>query len=209
MIELPLDKLSSWIIIPGGQRAMYRQAFSGVKNYKDLDYSLATANEVVSCSLGNTFPWGKTAKPPQNWDNAFQSVYGLYHSHWFVTKENHRIGGAYNVERSGSGALRHLMLSPASSIDNRQYLEDNEGWALATDLDDNSSTIYHKLQLYAAQHISTDGGLLLVSPSEANKVYIGLGGQCIHCRNRESVTLCQLKETFPDLEIEMFPDLME
>jgi hypothetical protein len=208
MKNLELNSASSWIIIPGGQKALYRQAYHSHTKPESLSYPLATVNEVASCSQGNTFPWGKMKTPPQLWEQDFQSIYGLYHSHWFITEKGDRIGGASNVERNGSGALRHLMTSSAGSIGDRSYLEENEGWALSAPLDANSSEIYHRLQLYAAEHINTDGGILFVSPCVDNHIYVGLGGQCVNCRNRETVTLRQLKEAFSDLNINMFPDLI-
>jgi Fe-S cluster biogenesis protein NfuA len=61
--------------------------------------------------------------------------------------------------------------------------------------------MYRRVQLHAAEHISADGGAIIVSPiSDGRVVYVGFVGYCQLCPNPELISVRQLRKSVSDYE---------
>lgn len=165
---------------------------------------LATPAELLIANLGRPFPWGNLpddSRAPRLWREHRIGFGGLIHTKWFVTSDG-RFGGAPNVPTNLPGSLRASLLIDGG----HGSQEENEGYALVFETDEETRVMYRKVQLHALQHVVADGGHVIVSPIEDGLVHVGFVGRCLQCPNAELISFRQLQESVPEYTFRLFPE---
>jgi Fe-S cluster biogenesis protein NfuA len=191
------------IVIGDGKLAILRDPFTA--GFVLTDYRLATHAELLVANLGRPFPWGNTPHDTfasNLWKKHRIGYGGLVHSHWFVTSDG-RFGGGLEVPTSLPGSLRcSLFIDGGEGSE-----EENEGLALVTETDEETRKMYRKVQLHAHQHVTSDGGHIIVSRiNEEGLVHVGFVGRCQKCPNAELISFEQLKASVPDYRFKLFKE---
>ena len=167
-------------------------------------HRLATHAELLAANLGRPFPWGNLPNDldaSRLWKQNRVGFGGLIHQKWFVTSDG-RFGGALNVPTTLPGALRCSLLIDGGHGSE----EENEGYALIQETDQETRRMYRKVQLHALQHVVADGGHIIVSPVNEGVVRVGFVGRCQKCPNAELISFEQLKANVPDYRFELFSE---
>lgn len=202
--QFDLQAQDMWMLLPPGRTALLRFATQSLPR----DCRLASLSEVYAANLGQIFPWGNypdDSKASRLWRQHRIGYGGLYHHKWFVTQQG-RIGGADNVPKQLPGSLRHaLIIDGGESLDGQ--LAENEGYAVVKDVSTDNEDFYRRVQLHAAEHVSADGGFIILSPLyQGNKAYVGFVGRCQSCPNPELISFRQLQKSVSGYDIELFPE---
>ncbi len=191
------------IVIGDGKFSIIRRPM----DIMERNYRLATHAELLVANLGRPFPWGNSpddSSASRLWKTGRIGYGGLYHGEWFVTSDG-RFGGARNVPTSLPGSLRCSLFIDGGEGSG----EENEGFALVTETDVCTREMYRKVQVHAHQHVTADGGHIIVSPiiDGTAIVYVGFVGRCQKCPNAELISFEQLKASVPGYKFELFPEL--
>jgi Fe-S cluster biogenesis protein NfuA len=209
----------NWMLLPPGNQALCRQPVQmSVPQIQGLfgaaGIKLAGLKDILVANQGASFPWGyypDDTRAPKLWKEHRVGYGGLIHNNWFITHDG-RVGGAPNVTTAGPGALRHCLLLDGGGLKNGQLEnlpapEDNEGFALVMDTDEQTQDMYRRVQLFAAQYVAADRGAIIVSPiTEQGVVYCGFVGRCQICPNPELLSYKQLQATVPGYRFELWDE---
>lgn len=198
MIE-QLQDHRNWLLLPPGNTAILRFPAQIKRADIPAGMRLASAAELLAANQGKPFPWGSqvdASDATPAWQTSRMGIGGLFHHHWFVTEDG-RFGGASNVPGNATGNARACMLLDGG----RQALQNgllspNEGWALVRDVAPVNADLYRDVTLYAARHVMTDGGAIVISPIDQadDPVYVGFVGNCLGCPNPERISFHNLQE---------------
>ncbi len=167
-------------------------------------FRLATHSELLMANLGRPFPWGNLPNDTEAsrlWKQSRVGFGGLIHNKWFVTSDG-RFGGALNVPTTLPGSLRSSLLIDGGHGSE----EENEGYALVQETDEETRRMYRQVQLHALRHVVADGGHIIVSPVKDGYVHAGFVGRCQKCPNAELISFEQLKANVPGYHFELFQE---
>ena len=203
--ETSLNNPTDWILLPpSGRFALFRAPASELPNWARL----ASGAEFMNANYGRAFPWGNLPNPSTGssmWRKHRIGIGGLRHNKWFVTKDG-RFGGAPNIPDEIPGCLRAcIFLDGGLTYDSN--LAENEGYAAVCETSAEEQLIYRRVQLYAAEHVMADGGLIIISRiGEDGIIRVGFVGRCQYCPNAEQLSFKQLCRELPDLNFKLWPE---
>lgn len=204
-----IEKNASWILLPPGDRALLRFAAPAIPENEKI--TLATAGDLLAANMGRPFPWGNMPNGEDAsllWKNYMIGYGGLYHDQWFITAQG-RFGGAANVPRTLPGSLRSCLHYDGGQSHSKAG---NEGYALIRTVADENRDLYRAVQMHAAEHVSADGGHIIVSPldwdngPESGVAYVGFVGRCQTCPNPEMISFRQLQTAVPAYSFALLPE---
>lgn len=204
-MERDINHVSSWILLPPGNRAILR--FAADEMPEGSEFSLATATDLLAANLGHPYPWGHMPNgedASKMWREQNIGRGGLDFTKWFITQDG-RLGGAANVPRKLPGSLRScLHYDGGQSHD----MAGNEGYAVIRKVNEINRDIYRAVQMHAAEYVSADGGHITVSPidPETHEVFIGFAGRCQDCPNPEKISFRQLQASAPEANFKLLPE---
>ena len=209
--EKIINSPQSWMLLPPGKTAICRYAVPLAKPPEACCFEgltgirRATNFELLAANLGKQFPWGSKADPKPHevsrlWREQYIGIGGLVHTHWFVTADGNRYGGADNVCKEMPGRLRCYMYLPGGLPS--ETLADNEGYALVKEVEVENERLYHRVHAQVREHMGADEGGVILSPlTEGNTVFIGFAGKCQQCWNPESITVKQIRKSIPSYNL--------
>ncbi len=194
---------SDWMLLPPGRTAILRRPADTMPD----GARLATSAELRDANQGYLFPWGNlpsSDRASRLWKEHSVGIGGLIHDRWFVTTDG-RFGGAPNVPEQLPGSLRRCLLLDGGQCES--ILAENEGFAVVRDTSVEDADMYRRVQMQAAEHVSADGGAIIVSPiDEDGTVHTGFVGRCQICPNPELVSFRQLQKAVPDYKFVLWPE---